>query len=124
MRKLPKSNNLDFIGFKTHFLQTRTHNTSTKLYARFMHSLASVTFEQSPWRVFQYVPTTLPALPNRAARREHLQPTFPNCAARRAMSRAMKFSRPIMTPAYVPHSIPERKLTGAVRRGLERGRTA
>lgn len=116
---------------RTELLRHR-HSLSTKPFARFMRSLGDCYFglDQSDGnRAFQIFAARLrtPKRANRAARRAHLQPHFPNCAKRRAMFRAMEFGRPVMTPApvaLIDLAAPERKLTGAVRRGLERGKSA
>jgi hypothetical protein len=98
------------------YLNPWVHNTSTKPYARFMHSLASLAYgENKPLQAPRRGFSQLPSGPNRAARLAELQPYFPNCAARRKLARDMKFLRPTEQP---------RKITGAVRRGLEAGRLA
>lgn len=105
MRKLQKSSPIwGVCAVYQALLPDYRHNTSSKPYARLMHSLASLTFGQRPPNCF----------PNLSA------PSGPNRAERRA-----KFIADSTLPVpYVAVAEEPRKLTGAVRRGLERGRTA
>jgi hypothetical protein len=99
MRKLKKSwscSSFEFAKLVIPFI----HNTSTKRYARFLNSLAS-----------SIVPPGRGAYPGPGAITSWAGPN-------RAARRAVRFNPPAQqTP-------PERKITGAVLRGLERGRVA
>jgi hypothetical protein len=126
-------------GFKYMVLDEYRSNTSTKPHARLMHSLAVIAFgeiERDHHKlsrlmlhsaVYDKPNPNWVTPPNRTARRLTLQPVqFPNCAHRRAMTRAAKFGKPTPifqpVPVVTPHA--QRRLTGAVRRGLQRGRVA
>jgi hypothetical protein len=128
MRKLKKSN---YVGVGSDFsLCLRRSNTSTKPYARLMHALATLIHgECEPGPRWKQMPWGPNDPPTRAERREGLQVRFPNCAARRKMNRDIKFLRPVVlaTPTAregMSDPAAPRKITGAVRRGLEAGRVA
>jgi hypothetical protein len=102
MRKLKQSENYSNRLFGQ-LLKDSRPNTSTKPYARFMHTLADTVFPAKPGlpRKFVFIAPQL----SRAQRRATLHTNV--CPAVQQVEAA-----------------PERKITGAVRRGLERGHVA
>jgi hypothetical protein len=106
MRKLRKSENYSNREW-VNLLRRSETNTSTKPYARFLHSLADTASPVKPGLPRQFVFVT--RRPNRAQRREAL------------LSIDKRIS---VTASPLVEVAPERKITGAVRRGLQRGKTA
>jgi hypothetical protein len=102
MRKLKKSESYDELAWVFLVRRYKT-NTSTKRHSRLMHSLADVVF------------------PNRVGKPRQFVYVPPSNRLSRSLRRAMTFGKPAPVKTEVA---PERKLTGAVRRGMQRGRVA
>jgi len=121
MRKLAKSaHGIGQFDFNTR-IRAHTHNLSPKPLHRLMQALDGFIHGQPDTRL-PWVSNALHNLPNRAERRALFQVKAQT--ANRAGRRLIRFFDPARQAVVDACTPPERKLTGAVRRGLERGRVA
>lgn len=126
MRKLKKSHQFG-PTFWFSALKAYQANISSKPHARLMHSLAVITFGENPpdhhWIIRDMLRDINKAALNRRARRAE---QFREILEANGIGNRPPYTKEqLMAEGLTrPSNLPARKMTGAVRRGLERGRVS